>query len=142
VFYALKSDGDIGESLCWSRKAWPALLLVGLFGCSDALDTQMRTLASGRQIEVFRVFSQEGPRGTILNYFYFTRHLSDRPALEPEWAEVLSDAQREAQQAKARELILIASEKHHWLVTLLTHDRSHSGFYQRDGDTWRKVREN
>ena len=132
----------MAATLCWSRKAGSALLLLGLLGCSDEVDTQMRTLASGRQIEVFRVFSQEGPRGTMLSYFYFTQHLGDPPALESEWAEVLSDAQREAEQAKARELILVASEKHHWLVTLLGRDRSRSGFYQRDGDTWRKVRGN
>jgi hypothetical protein len=90
---------------------------------------------------VFRVFSQEGPRGTLLNYFYFTHHLADPAAFEHEWADVLSDAQREADQAKARELILIAGEKRHWLVTLLTRDPSHSEFYRRDGDAWRKVRE-
>jgi len=132
----------MAASLCWSRRAWPTLLLVGLLGCSNEVDTETRTLASGRQIEVFRIFSQEGPRGTMLNNFYFTHHLGDPPALEREWAEVLTDAQREAEQGKVREFILIASEKRHWLVALLSRDRSHSGFYRRDGDTWHKVQEN
>src|SRR5262245_53445361 len=60
--------------------ACAALVLTVLLGCSGNVDTEVRTLPSGLQVEVFRIFAQEGPRGTILNYFYSTPHFGDRAA--------------------------------------------------------------
>jgi len=117
------------------------LFLVCCLGCGGDVDTQVRRLASGRQIEVFRVFPQEFPGGRTLNYFYFSENLSDRLKLEDEWKEVLSDAQQEAARAKAQQIILIANAKQHWFVSLISSRRSHSALYKLDGQTWHKVRE-
>ena len=123
-----------------SRNSWPALFLVGLLACSGEGDTQMRTLASGRQIEVFRVFEQEGPRGPMLNYFYNTEYLGDRPKLEAEWADILPDAQAEAEKAKAQEIYILAGAKRHYFISFLLHGRTdRSVLYRSDGHTWHKV---
>ena len=117
------------------------LLLAGMSGCSGDMDTELRTLPSGRKVEVFRVFAQEGPRGTMLNYFYFSPHFGDDAAFRDEAVAVLIDAQREADEHKAQELILIANEKGNAILALLTGRKSHSWLYRRSEKEWQKVRE-
>lgn len=123
------------------RAAWTVLLLAGALRCSHDVDTQIRTLPSGRRVEVFRIFPQEGPRGTMLNYFYYSPHFGDQAAFDEESAAVLLDAQREAEEHKAQELILIAGVKNEGLLALVTGSKSHSWLYRRTGNEWRKVRE-
>jgi hypothetical protein len=120
---------------------YSALLLISIVGCSSEVDTQMRTLPSGRQIEVFRIFPQKGPNGTMLNYAYFTVHFGDQAAFEQERTDVLEDAQREADQQKADTLVLGAMQKDRGLFTLLTGRGIRSWLYRRDGQEWRKMRE-
>jgi len=119
------------------------LLLIGFLGCSGDVETEVRTLQpSGRQVEIFRIFAQEGlPDGTAVNYFYFSRHFGDHVAFEQEWSAILPDALREAEEHKARQLFLIASEKGRGLLSLLTRRGIHSWLYRHDGKDWRKIRE-
>ena len=77
----------------------------------------------------------------MLNYFYFTQHFGDRAEFESEWADVLPDAQREAGEHQAQELILIVSDKNRGMLSVLMGRSTHSWFYRRDGKEWRKVRE-
>jgi hypothetical protein len=117
------------------------LLLTAAIGCSGDADAQFRTLPSGHQVEVFRTFAQEGPRGRVLNYFYFSPHFGDEAAFTDEAAAVLLDAQREADEHKAQELILIANEKVNAILSLLTGRKSRSWLYRRSQKEWQKVRE-
>jgi hypothetical protein len=120
------------EALCSSRKAWSALLLVSLVGCGGGKPTELRTLGSGRQIEV-DVHLVESEDGRVLLYAYTTHDLRD----QSEWVEVVLIAQREADRAKAQKLVLVADDNS--FLNFITRDRARTCAYERDGDTWRAM---
>jgi hypothetical protein len=114
-------------------------LVLGFAGCSGEVDTEARTLRSGRQIDVFRVFTTDSSKGPMLHYFYITRHFREPAEFEREWSEVLDDAQAEADKRKASELMLVGSERDAWLIARLFREVERTRFFRKEQDHWVEV---
>jgi hypothetical protein len=116
-----------------------ALFSLIVAACSGEVDTEVRTLRSGRQIDVFRIFTTDSSRGLVLHYFYITRHFREPAEFEPEWSEVVDDAQAEADKRKASDLMLVGSERDAWLIARVFREVERTRFFRKEPDHWVEV---
>jgi hypothetical protein len=96
---------------------------------------------SGRQIDVFRIFTQGGKNGLLLNYFYVSRHFGDKTQLDAEWAEVVQDAQQEADKRRAVEVMLIASRRGASVLSRLIaeNENERAAFFGKQNGAWTEI---
>ena len=118
----------------------PAVVL-GLLasGCGE-VDTEPRTLPSGRQVDIFRIFTTGTEPRVVLDYFYVSRYFDDKVEFEREWAEVVQDAQQEADRRNAVELMLIANRRGANILLRLFREDERGRLFRKQAGTWAEVR--
>jgi hypothetical protein len=130
------------------RRAFALLTLLSVLGalaaggCGGDVDTEPRTLSSGRRIDVFRIFTTGSEPRMVLHFFYITRHFDSKVDFDQEWAEVTQDAQQEADKRNAVELVLIGSRPGAGLLSLasrLVREHERGSFFRKRDGKWVEV---
>jgi hypothetical protein len=86
------------------------------------------------------MFTQGGNNGLLLNYFYVSGHFGDQTEFDAEWAEVVQDAQQEANKRNAIEVMLIASRRGASVLSRLTTENERAAFFRKQDGAWIEIK--